>query len=180
MARLLEKYRTETVPSLVKQLGKENAQAVPRLTKIVINMGLGAAMGDRKRLDEAVEHLTTIAGQRPVITRSRHAVSGFRLRQGLEIGCMVTLRGLRMYEFMDRLISLALPRVRDFRGLNPASFDGHGNYNMGLSEQLVFPEINADKVSFTQGMHITFVTSTDSNDEARLLLRELGMPLRVA
>lgn len=178
MARLLERYRQEIVPSLAKELGRTNPHALPKLQKIVVSMGLGKSIGERKRLDEAVDQLAQITGQRPQITKAKKAVSGFRLRQGMEIGCRVTLRGKRMYEFLDRLISLALPRVRDFRGLNPKGFDGRGNYNMGLNEQLVFPEISPDKVNFTQGMNITLVTSAESDDEGRLLLRELGMPFR--
>jgi len=141
-------------------------------------MGVGKAVQDKNRMEAAADNLTQLAGQKSQITRSKRAVSGFRLRENLEIGCRVTLRGRRMYEFLDRLISLALPRVRDFRGINPKSFDGNGNYSMGLSEQLVFPEIDPDKVNFTQGMDITFVTSTQQDDEARVLLRMFGMPFR--
>jgi large subunit ribosomal protein L5 len=177
MARLSDKYRNEIQPRLAKSLGRTNAHAVPRLTKIVVNMGVGAAAQDRKRLEEAVGHLATITGQKPLITKAKKAVSAFRLREGMEIGAKVTLRGSRMYEFLDRLISLALPRVRDFRGLSPKAFDGHGNYSLGLNEQLVFPEIEADKVTHTQGMHITLVTTATSDGDARELLRELGMPL---
>ncbi|RPI80450.1 MAG: 50S ribosomal protein L5 [Planctomycetaceae bacterium] len=176
MARLLEKYRTQVIPRLAEQLGQKNAYALPRLQKIVVNMGVGSATQDRKRLEEATGHLATITGQRPLVTKAKKAISAFRLREGMEIGCKVTLRGLRMYEFLDRLVSLALPRVRDFRGLNPRAFDGNGNYSLGLTEQLVFPEIEADKVNFTQGMHITLVTTATSNEAARLLLKELGMP----
>jgi large subunit ribosomal protein L5 len=178
MARLQTEYRDRVVPALKKELNRDNVHAIPRLTKIVINMGVGKAIQDRKRLDEAVANLTSIAGQKPQITRSRKAVSAFRLRENMEIGCMVTLRGQRMYEFLDRLITLALPRVRDFRGLSPNAFDGRGNYSLGLNEQLVFPEINADKVSAVQGMNITIVTTAGNNDDARALLRELGLPLR--
>jgi large subunit ribosomal protein L5 len=177
MARLSDKYRNEIQPRLEKSLGKTNGLAVPRLTKIVVNMGVGAAAQDRKRLEEAVGHLATITGQKPLITKAKKAISAFRLREGMEIGAKVTLRGRRMYEFLDRLISLALPRVRDFRGLSPKAFDGHGNYSLGLNEQLVFPEIEADKVTHTQGMHITLVTTATSDGDARELLRELGMPL---
>lgn len=178
MARLLDRYRQEVLPTLVKTLGRENHQSLPKIEKIVVSMGLGKAIGERKRLEEAVDHLGQITGQRPQITKSRQAVSGFRLREGMEIGCRVTLRGHRMYEFLDRLINLALPRVRDFRGLNPDAFDGRGNYNMGLNEQLVFPEINPDKVNFTQGMNITMVTTARNDDEGRVLLREMGLPFR--
>jgi len=177
-ARLHADYRDRVVPSLKQKLGRDNPHAIPRLQKIVVSMGVGKASQDRKFLEEAVEHLTQITGQKPLRTRSRKAVSAFRLRENLEIGCCVTLRGTRMYEFLDRLIALALPRVRDFRGLNPKAFDGHGNYSMGLNEQLVFPEINPDKVHNVQGMNIAFVTSADTDDEGRMLLRELGMPLQ--
>jgi len=177
MARLLDKYHKEVQPRIAKQLGRDNPHALPRLTKIVVNMGVGQASQDRKRLEEATAHLATITGQKPLVTKAKKAISAFRLRQGMEIGCKVTLRGRRMYEFLDRLISLALPRVRDFRGLSRKAFDGHGNYTLGLSEQLVFPEIEADKVSHTQGMHISLVTTADNDDDARVLLKELGMPL---
>ena len=143
-------------------------------------MGVGKAIAEKKYLEEAVDALKIIAGQKPVVTCSRQSIAGFKLREGMAIGCKVTLRGKRMYEFLDRLISLALPRVRDFRGLNPDAFDGHGNYSLGLTEQLVFPELNPDKFTQTQGMNITLVTSADSDDEARELLRRLGMPLRAA
>ncbi len=178
MVRLQDKYRQEVLPVLAKELGRTNAHALPALQKIVVSMGLGKAIGERKRLDEAVEHLAQITGQKPMITKSRKAVSGFRLRENMEVGCVVTLRGKRMYEFLDRLISLALPRVRDFRGLNPNGFDGRGNYSLGLNEQLVFPEIVADKAAFVQGMNITLVTSAETNDEGRLLLKQLGLPFR--
>lgn len=177
MARLQDRYKAEIIPRLAERFGETNVLALPRLTKIVVNMGVGAAIQDRKRLEEAVNHLATITGQKPLVTKAKKAISAFKLREGLDIGCKVTLRGKRMYEFLDRLISLALPRVRDFRGLNPKAFDGHGNYSLGLSEQLVFPEIDADKVQHTQGMHITLVTTANSDDDARVLLRELGMPL---
>jgi len=178
MARLLDQYKATVVPSMAQQLGRTNPHALPKLQKIVVSMGLGKAIGERKRLEEATDHLGLITGQRAQITKSRVAVSGFRLREGMEVGCRVTLRGLRMYEFLDRLITLALPRVRDFRGLNPKGFDGRGNYNMGLNEQLVFPEINPDRLAYTQGMNITIVTSALTDDEGRLLLKELGLPFR--
>lgn len=180
MARLLDRYKKEIVPQLAKKLGRTNPLSLPRLEKIVVNMGVGKALQDKNRMTQAVENLAQITGQRPQICRARKAVSGFRLREGNEIGCRVTLRGRRMYEFLDRLISIALPRIRDFRGVNPKSFDGNGNYSLGLSEQLVFPEIDPDKVTFTQGMDVTFVTSTRSDDEARELLRAFGMPFREA
>ena len=180
MARLLERYQKEIAPRLAERLGRTNRLSLPRLLKLVVNMGVGKALQDKNRMTQAVEQLAQITGQQPQVTRARRAVSGFRLREGNEIGCRVTLRGRRMYEFLDRLISIALPRIRDFRGVNPRSFDGHGNYSLGLSEQLVFPEIDPDRVTFTQGMDVTFVTSTNSDDEARELLRGFGMPFREA
>src|SRR6188768_2837214 len=178
--RLYEKYTTEILPGLGKKFGRENRHSLPKLQKIVVNMGVGKALQDKNRMTEAVEHLGLITGQKPQITKARMAISSFRLREGNEVGCRVTLRGRRMYEFLDRLINLALPRIRDFRGVNPKSFDGNGNYSMGLTEQLVFPEIDPDKVTFTQGMDITFVTTTKNDDEARELLRGFGMPFREA
>jgi large subunit ribosomal protein L5 len=178
--RLLEKYEKEILPALAERLGRSNRLSLPRLEKIVINMGVGSAIAEKKHLEEATDALRMLSGQKPIVLRGRKSVAGFRLREGMAIGCKVTLRGQRMYEFLDRLISLALPRVRDFRGLNPNAFDGHGNYSLGLTEQLVFPELNPDKYSHTQGMDVTLVTSTDRDDEARQLLRELGLPLRAA
>lgn len=180
MARFLERYRTEIISRLQKKLGRDNVLSLPRLKKVVVNMGVGKALQEKNRMEQAVDNLTQITGQKAQITLAKVAISGFRLREGNAIGCRVTLRGARMYEFMDRLISVALPRIRDFRGVNPKSFDGHGNYSLGLSEQMVFPEIDPDKVTHTQGMDITFVTSTNSDDEARELLREFGMPFREA
>ena len=178
--RLLERYKKEILPALGERLGRTNRLSLPRLEKIVVNMGVGAAVGEKKYLEEAVGALALISGQKPIIALARKSVAGFRLREGMPIGCKVTLRGARMYEFLDRLISLVLPRVRDFRGLNPDSFDGHGNYTLGLAEQLVFPELNPDKYSRVQGMDITLVTTTQSDDEARELLRAFGIPLRSA
>ena len=180
MARLQEKYTKELVPQLQKKFGRENVLSLPKLQKIVINMGVGKALEDKNRMEQAAEQLTMIAGQKSQITKARVAISAFRLREGNEVGCRVTLRGRRMYEFLDRLVSVALPRIRDFRGVNPKSFDGNGNYTIGLSEQMVFPEIDPDKVNFTQGMDITFVTSTRSDDESRDMLRLFGMPFREA
>jgi large subunit ribosomal protein L5 len=177
--RLFERYQKEVIPALAKELSRTNRLALPRLEKIVINMGVGSASSEKKHLEEAVEALTQIAGQKPVVTLARKSVAGFHLREGMPIGCMVTLRGERMFEFLDRLISLALPRVRDFRGLNPSGFDGHGNYSLGLSEQLVFPELNPDKFTRPQGMNITIVTSAAGDAGARELLQGLGMPFRV-
>ena len=178
MPRLLEKYNTEIVPALQESLGRKNVHAVPKLDKIVVSMGVGEAVQDRKRLDAAVEHLTTLAGQKAQICRAKKSVSGFRLREGMPIGCRVTLRGKRMYEFLDRLITLAFPRVRDFRGINPNSFDGHGNYNCGLQEQMVFPEVDPETVNQPQGMNITIVTTAKTNDEGHSLLKAFGMPFK--
>lgn len=176
--RLLELYKNTVLPELSKQLGRKNPMDLPKIQKVVINMGVGAATTEKKYLDEAVGAMTQIAGQKPLVTKSRVAVAGFKLRENLPIGCKVTLRGLRMYEFLDRLFNLALPRVRDFRGLNPGAFDGMGNYSLGLSEQLVFPELNPDKYTRTQGMNITICVSGGSNDESRELLRAMGLPFR--
>jgi len=174
----MERYQKEIVQRLSEKLGRDNKHSLPKLQKIVVNMGVGKALQDKNRMEQAAENLTQIAGQKAQVTKSKVAISGFRLREGNEIGCRVTLRGRRMYEFLDRLISIALPRIRDFRGVNPKSFDGNGNYSLGLSEQMIFPEIDPDKVTFTQGMDVTLVTSTRSDDEARELLRLFGMPFR--
>lgn len=176
--RLQQKYEKEVLPELAKRLGRSNRHSLPRLSRIVINMGVGAATQDKKFLESAVDALTQIAGQKPVVTKARQAIAGFRLREGMAIGCMVTLRRARMYEFMDRLVALALPRVRDFRGVSRTSFDGRGNYTFGLAEQLVFPELNPDKFPRVQGMNITFVTTAENNDEARELLSLMGIPFR--
>ena len=178
--RLQEKYKKEILPGLAKTLGRANPMSLPRLQKIVINMGVGKAIGEKKHMEDAVEAMRQIAGQKPQIRLSRKSIANFKLRENMPIGCKVTLRGKRMWEFLDRLVSMALPRVRDFRGLDPNAFDGRGNYSLGLTEQLVFPELNPDKFTTPQGMNITLVTSTDSDDEARELLRRLGMPLRAA
>ncbi len=178
--RLQEKYENEILPALRESLGRTNRLALPRIQKVVVNMGVGEAIQDKKHLESAVSALTQITGQKPIVTRARVSIAGFRLREGMTVGCKVTLRRQRMYEFLDRLIALALPRVRDFRGLSRTAFDGHGNYSLGLSEQLVFPELNPDKFPKIQGMNITIVTSTDSDDESRELLRLLGMPFRQA
>ena len=178
MARLLDRYKNEIIPTLKTKLSRDNVNSIPKLQKIVVNMGVGKALQDKNKMEQAADQLTQIAGQRAQITKAKVAISNFRLRENSQIGCRVTLRGRRMYEFLDRLISVALPRIRDFRGINPKSFDGNGNYSMGLTEQLVFPEIDPDKVTFTQGMDITFVTTTKNDDEARELLRAFGMPFR--
>ena len=176
--RLKDKYEQEILPLLAEEIGRKNRLSLPKLEKIVVNMGVGSALQDKKHLEESVEAMTLITGQKPIITLARKSIAGFRLREGNAIGCKVTLRGQRMYEFLDRLISIALPRVRDFRGLSPKAFDGNGNYSLGLSEQLAFPELNPDKYIRPQGMNISLVTSVSDNDEARLLLRKFGMPLQ--
>jgi len=178
--RLWERYRDQVLPELTTLLGRTNRFSMPRIEKIVVNMGVGAAIQEKKYLEEAVDAMKQISGQKPVITRGRKSIAGFHLREGMPIGCKVTIRGKRMYEFLDRLISLALPRVRDFRGLNPDAFDGHGNYSLGLTEQLVFPELNPDKFTRSQGMNITICTNVESDSEARELLRRLGLPFRAA
>jgi len=178
MARLEEKYKSEVRDALKAELGLENVMQIPRVTKIVVNVGLGEAITNGKLLDSAVEEVAAITGQRPVVTRSRKAIAGFRLREGMAIGCKVTLRGIRMYEFMDRLTSLALPRIRDFRGVSDRGFDGRGNFTMGLKEQLVFPEIDYEKAESIHGMDICFVTSARTDDEGRALMRHMGMPFR--
>jgi large subunit ribosomal protein L5 len=178
MARMLDQYNTTIAQSLAQKFNLTNKMAIPKLHKIVINMGVGKATQDKALLDSAVDSLSKISGQKPQVTKATVSVSGFRLREGNEIGCKVTLRGRRMYEFLDRLISVALPRIRDFRGLNPNSFDGHGNYTLGLAEQVVFPEIDADRLQHTQGMDISIVSTTKSDDQARELLKAFGFPFR--
>ena len=178
MARLYDEYQSTIAPALAEKFGVKNKMAVPRLEKIVVNMGVGRATQDKGVLDAAIDAMSKITGQKPLVTKARVSVSSFRLREGNDIGCKVTLRGKRMYEFLDRLVSIALPRIRDFRGVNPNSFDGHGNYTLGLSEQVVFPEIDADKIQHSVGMDISFVTSTNSDEQSRELLRSFGMPFR--
>jgi large subunit ribosomal protein L5 len=176
--RLREKYVQEVLPSLESKLGRKNRLALPRLEKIVVNMGVGAAREEKKHVETAAEAMSLITGQKPIITKARKAISAFRLREGMPIGCKVTLRGRKMYEFLDRLISLALPRVRDFRGISRKAFDGNGSYSLGLSEQLVFPELNPDKFTRVQGMNITIVVRNATDDESRELLTQLGMPFQ--
>ena len=176
--RMLEHYTQSVRPHLADKLERTNPHAIPRLEKVVISMGVGAAVTEKKYLDEALGALAQIAGQKPIATISKAAVAGFKLRENLPIGCKVTLRGNRMYEFFDRLVAVALPRVRDFRGLSATAFDGNGNYSLGLSEQMVFPEINPDRYTRPQGMNITFVTSAETDDEARELLVAMGLPLK--
>ncbi len=178
MARLREYYEETLKPALAEQFGYANPMQVPRLDKIVVNMGVGEASQDRKLIEGAADDMTLITGQKPVITKAKKSIAAFKLRDGMTVGCKVTLRRERMYEFLDRLITVALPRVRDFRELSPRSFDGNGNFAMGLKEQLVFPELNPDKFTRPQGMNITFVLSSATDDEARTLLKQLGMPFR--
>ncbi|MBI5142925.1 MAG: 50S ribosomal protein L5 [Nitrospirae bacterium] len=178
MARLLEKYRSEIVPALRAEFGYKNPMQVPKITKVVVNVGLGEAIQNPKLLDKAVAELTAVTGQKPVITKAKKSIATFKLRQGQSIGCMVTLRGRTMYEFLDRLVSLALPKIRDFRGVSAKAFDGRGNYSLGLTEQIIFPEIDYDKVEHLHGMNIVVCTNAANDDEARSLLRKIGMPFR--
>ncbi len=177
-ASLWTKYQESIVPAMMERFGFANRLRVPRLKKVAVNMGVGAGVTDSKAIQAAVEELATITGQRPVVTRARKSVAGFKLREGMEVGCRVTLRGKMMYEFLDRLINVALPRIKDFRGLSPAAFDGRGNYSLGLTEQIVFPELEVDKLYRTQGMNVTIVTSARDDEEARELLRLFGMPFK--
>ncbi len=177
-ARLKDRYQKEIAPALSKEFGIDNPMAIPKLEKIVINMGMGEAIANSKVLDTAADELRSIAGQKPVITKAKKSIASFKLRQGMPIGVMVTLRGDRMYEFLDRLITVALPRVRDFRGVSPRAFDGRGNYTLGIREQLIFPEIDFNKVDKTRGMNISIVTSARNDEQARALLKSLGMPFR--
>jgi large subunit ribosomal protein L5 len=177
-ARLKDRYEKEVRQALVQEFGYKNRMQAPRLDKIVVNMGLGEALNNGKILDASVEQLAAITGQKPVVTRARKSIANFKLRQGQSIGAMVTLRGDRAYEFLDRLVSIALPRVRDFKGVSPKAFDGKGNYTLGVKEQIIFPEINYDKVEKIKGLNITVVTTAKSDEEGRALLRHLGMPFR--
>ena len=176
MTRLEEKYTEQVKPSLMKEFNYSSVMEAPKLVKVVINMGVGDAIANPKALDEAVEELTQIAGQKPVITKAKKAIANFKLREGMPIGCKVTLRGDRMYEFLDKLMNASLPRVRDFHGVSATAFDGRGNYTLGIKEQLIFPEINFDKVNKVRGMDIVIVTTAKTNKEAYTLLKELGMP----
>jgi large subunit ribosomal protein L5 len=177
-ARLRERYARDVLPELMKEFGFRNPMQAPKLEKIVVNMGLGEAINNGKIIDASVEQLGQITGQKPVVTKSRKSIANFKLRQGQSIGAMVTLRGDRMYEFFDRLVSVALPRVRDFKGVSPKAFDGKGNYTLGVREQIIFPEINYDKVEKIKGLNITVVTTARNDEEGRALLRHLGMPFR--
>jgi len=178
--RLKEKQNSEIVKAMMDKFSYKNVMQVPRLDKVVINMGVGEAIQNSKAIDAAVNDLIIIAGQRPVVTKAKKSIAAFKLRQGMTIGCKVTLRGDRMYEFVDRLVSIALPRVRDFRGVSPKSFDGRGNYSLGIKEQLIFPEIDYDKIDKVRGMDIIFVTTARTDEEARELLRLMGMPFKAA
>ena len=177
-ARLSERFDKEIRPALMKEFGFKNPMQVPRLEKVVVNMGLGEAINNGKILDASVEQLAQISGQKPVITKARKSIANFKLRQGQSIGAMVTLRGDRAFEFFDRLVNVALPRVRDFKGVSPKAFDGKGNYTLGLKEQIIFPEINYDRIDVIKGLNISFVTSARNDEEGRALLRALGMPFR--
>lgn len=180
MSTLKEKYLTEVRPSLIEQFGYKNILEAPRLEKVIINMGIGEGKDNPKLLEAAVKELSLITGQKPVITRAKKSVASFKLREGMSVGCKVTLRGEKMYDFVNKLINVALPRVRDFRGISPKSFDGRGNYSFGLKEQIIFPEINYDEVEKMQGMDIIIVTTAKTDEEARELLKKLGMPFRAA
>ena len=177
-ARLKEKFQEEVSGQLMQKFQYRSTMQIPKLEKIVINVGMGEAVGNSKALDGAIEDLATITGQRPIVTRAKKSIAGFKVREGMPIGCKVTLRGERMYHFLDKLINVALPRVRDFRGVSPKSFDGRGNYSLGLKEQLVFPEVDYDKIDRVRGMDIVIVTTAETDEEAKELLTQLGMPFR--
>ena len=178
MVTLKEKYKSELASKLQEELGLDNVMEVPRITKVTLNMGVGEALGDKKVLENAVSDMTKISGQKPVVTKARRSIAGFKVREGWPIGCKVTLRSDRMYEFLDRLVSIAIPRIRDFRGISPKSFDGRGNFAMGISEQIIFPEINYDQVDALRGMDITITTTAKTDDEGRALLRAFNFPLK--
>jgi len=180
VARLKDKYKEDIVPSMISKFGYKNIMQVPKLEKVVLNMGLGEAIQNSKIIDAAVNDIMIISGQKPVVTKAKKSIAAFKLRAGMTVGAKVTLRGDRMYEFVDKLFSVALPRVRDFRGISPKSFDGRGNYSMGIKEQLIFPEIEYDKIDKIRGMDIIFVTTAKTDEEARELLRLMGMPFRAA
>lgn len=178
MVLLEERYQKECVPELMKHFGYKNPHQVPRIEKIILNMGLGEAIENPKVLDSAMEELTLVSGQKPVITRARKSIAAFKVREGMPIGCRVTLRRQRMYDFLTKLINIAIPRIRDFRGISPKAFDGNGNYTLGIKEQIIFPEIDYDKIDKIKGMNVTIVTSAETDDESRHLLNILGMPFR--
>lgn len=177
-ARLAEMYKSEVIPGLVKEFNYKSVMEVPRITKIVLNMGVGEAVADKKVLDHAVGDMTLIAGQKPIITKAKKSIAGFKIRDGYPIGCKVTLRGPRMYEFLDRLISVAIPRIRDFRGISAKSFDGRGNFNMGVREQIIFPEVEYDKIDVLRGLNVTITTTAKTDKEARSLLSAFRFPFR--
>jgi large subunit ribosomal protein L5 len=176
--RLRNKYKDEIVPQLMKDFGFKNVMQVPKLERIVVNMGLGEAVQNAKLVESAAEELKAITGRKPIVTRAKKSIAGFKLREGMPIGVMVTLRGEQMYDFLDRLVSLALPRTRDFKGISPKAFDGRGNYTLGIREQIVFPEINYDKIDRIKGMNVTLVTTAETDEQGRALLKSLGMPFR--
>lgn len=178
MARLQERYRSEVAPQLKEKFGYKSEMEVPRITKITLNMGVGEAVADKKVMDNAVADLTMISGQKPVVTRARKAIAGFKIREGMPIGCKVTLRGVRMYEFLDRLVSISLPRVRDFRGVSGRSFDGFGNYNMGVKEQIIFPEIEYEKIDALRGLNISISTTAKTDEECKALLAGFNFPFK--
>ena len=178
MARLKEVYKTEIAPALIKQFGYKSVMQVPRLTKITLNMGVGEAVSDKKVMDHAVADLSKIAGQKPVVTKSKKAIAGFKIRDNVPVGCMVTLRGVQMYEFLDRFVTIALPRVRDFRGISGRSFDGRGNYNIGVKEQIIFPEVDYDKIDALRGLNISITTTAKSDDECKALLAAFKFPFK--
>ncbi len=180
MSRLKEKYRSQVIDAMMKKFQYKNVMEVPKLEKVVVNIGVGEAIQNSKAMDAAVGDLTIITGQQPVVTKAKKSIAAFKLREGMKIGCKVTLRGDKMYNFVDKLVSIALPRVRDFRGLSPKSFDGRGNYSLGIKEQLIFPEIEYDKIDKVRGMDIIFVTTARTDEEARELLRLMGMPFKAA
>ncbi len=176
--RLRKKYKDEIIPQLMKDFSLQNIMQVPKLERVIINMGLGEAVQNAKLIDSAVEELTAITGRKPIVTRAKKSIASFKLREGMPIGVMVTLRGEQMYDFVDRLVSIALPRTRDFKGISPKAFDGRGNYTLGIREQIVFPEINYDKIDRIKGMNVTFVTTAETDEQGRALLKSLGMPFR--
>jgi len=178
MARLQQQYKESVVADLVKAFGYKSVMEVPRITKITLNMGVGEAVGDKKVMDHATGDMTKIAGQKPVVTKSRKSIAGFKIRENYPIGCMVTLRGAKMYEFLDRLVGIAMPRIRDFRGVSGKGFDGRGNYNMGIKEQIIFPEVEYDKIDALRGMNITITTTASSNEEGKALLAAFKFPFR--
>ena len=176
--RLRKKYKEEIVPQLMKDFSFRNIMQVPKLERVIINMGLGEAVQNAKLIESAVEELTAITGRKPIVTRAKKSIASFKLREGMPIGVMVTLRGEQMYDFVDRLVSIALPRTRDFKGISPKAFDGRGNYTLGIREQIVFPEVNYDKIDRIKGMNVTFVTTAETDEQGRALLKSLGMPFR--